>query len=203
MGSTEISPACVHRDMSLMAVVWIDGRPIAASCKVRSTNPITIYTAESDFLDFNYPCAVTLLWTSDGRVVRSESNISRADELDIGALLTIDFVKASELDRRRHSRIPATVPVAIRTVPTDPCETPIHLYQGFSKDVSFGGAWVELDDAPKLGTMVEFIARPEGLPTVRMLGVVAHQDTNGIGVAFVEPVIGTRENLNEWINHVA
>lgn len=189
--------------MHLMAVVWIDGRPLAASCRVRSIEPIRIFTAETEFLDMRYPCAVTLLWTFDRRMVRSESNITAAEASDLGALLSIDLVQPGELDRRRHSRIPASVPVAIRTVPSEASQTPIHLYQGNSKDVSFGGAWVELAEGPELGQMVEFIARPAGLPTVRMFGLVAHKLESGVGIAFVEPSVGSEESLNEWINNVA
>ena len=186
-----------------MAVMWIEGRPLASTCKVKSIDPPQITTQELDFLDLEYPRPITLLWTSEGRMIRSESNVNSADPSEDRVTLNIDFVHVEPLDRRRHDRIPTEAPIALRELDDVDNSEPILLFQGSSKDVSAGGAWINLEAAPEVGTMVEFIARPAGLKTVKLLGVIAHIGDGGVGVAFIEPEQGNNEALSEWLNQVA
>ena len=136
-------------------------------------------------------------------MIRSESQIKSAAREGEWIRLEVDFVNAGELDRRKHPRIPVEAPVALRTISEGRDKKPIELYQGSSRDISLGGAWVSMTNPPAKGTAVEFIARPEGLPQVRVYALVTHSQDDGVGVAFIEPFASALDSLNTWINEVA
>jgi hypothetical protein len=56
---------------------------------------------------------------------------------------------------------------------------------GLTIDVSLGGAGIRLDNAPEVGSLVEYRALPRGEKPMRAVAVVVRRQEDQIGLAFL------------------
>ena len=186
-----------------MAVVWVDGSPVAASCVVQSALPAVLITTEPIFLELDCPEDLTVLWTFDSRMVRSESQLIFAEPVKEGIALHVELVEAKELDRRRFDRIPVEAPVFVRKVNESVRSEEVQIYMGRSADIGLGGASIRIDEDAAPGTTLELTVKPTGRPPIRLYGVVVRSEVQGLRVAFLEPGGRTDESLERWLQEVA
>ncbi len=197
------SPAKLGIGDSVMAVIWIDGSPVAAPSIVRDVAPPVLITSEPVYAEVDCPEPVTLLWTFEGRMVRSESQLIFTEQVAAGIALHVDLIDANELDRRRFDRIPVEAPVFVRKVNETVRTEEVHLFFGHSQDVGLGGASIVVDEPTSPGTTLEVTFKPNGFAPIKLYAVVVRADEIGLRVAFLEPGGRTDEHLERWIKAVA
>lgn len=100
-----------------------------------------------------------------------------------GELIMLRGVQWEEPSQRVHDRQEVEWPATLRIL--DDRGTRETYQIGLATDISLGGAAIQMEDAPEVGSLVELKAHPRGATPVRAVGVVARKKEGGIGVAFL------------------
>ena len=101
-------------------------------------------------------------------------------------------------DRRRHDRVPLKIPVDYTSVDA--------FFTEFSANINEGGMFVEMDDPPELGTLVQLqFDLPGRLGAVQVEGRIAWMSDGkddspaGVGVEFQNLPSNVRETINNVV----
>ena len=190
-------------DLSVMAVAWVKGQPISAPCKVHSQAPLYLKTSDKNLISQSFPLSGTLLWEEEGVVFRADAHFSDIQEWAAGFLVEVKGVVAQTLDRRRHRRYSINGSAAIRVVDDSFGTLTMTQVHGRILNISEGGAQVQVEPVPVVGTLLEFNSKNDLGETVRSLGVVIKAGEDNEGIAFVETQSESKDNLSRWIKNVA
>jgi len=98
-------------------------------------------------------------------------------------LLLLSQTEWEEPSQRVHQREAVDWPVTLRIL--DDRGTRETFQVGLTFDVSLGGAGVRMEEAPEVGSLVEFRAVPRGEKPMRAVAVVVRRQEHEIGLAFL------------------
>lgn len=147
---------------------------------------------------------VMLLTHRDGVALRGDGHLDEVRHASDGWSLEIGHVHWEILERRRHVRVPVATRSIMRVVRELDDQPEVQRIVGTTVDMSISGAFVQVEDAPPQGALVEF-STSLGAHEVRTLAVVAHTllDKSGIGLHFVEYLENARFHLSEFLREAA
>lgn len=190
---------------TLTTVFHVEGRPSAAFCTVSSEAPLYLTTRDREVGNLEFPRPIMLLWQQGDHVLKGEAEAVSVQSDASGWVVEVQKVQWEDLNRRRHPRVPVTVPVALRAVQELQGNTSINIFQGITEDLSLGGAWVRVEPQVEVGSLVEFQAHLGPNETVRTFGVVAHRSDHkaGVGIEFLDYVGAAHYMLHTFLAKAA
>ncbi len=144
-----------------------------------------------------------LLAHFDGLPMRADGDLDTVGSDGEGVWFEMNGVRWEVLERRRHVRVPVSVPVKLRLCDGDD-DSPGTEIEGMTRDLSISGAFVKLSQVPEEGTLLEFEAEILG-QTVRTLAVVARKvpECSGVGLQFVKYLEDARPQLHGFLTKAA
>lgn len=122
---------------------------------------------------------VRLVRDQGDKWVAGKALVASVDE----GFIMLRHTQWEEPSQRVYERRSVDWPVTLRVL--DDRGTRETFQVGLTIDVSLGGAGVRLDDAPEVGSLVEFRAIPRGEKPMRAVGVVVRRQSEEIGLAFL------------------
>ncbi len=190
-------------DDSVMTIAWVEGHPVSASCRVHSQAPLFLKTIDPNIQRQKFPLFGSMLWEEDGRIVRSDAELSSIQPYESGALIEVRGLRSEPLDRRRHKRVSVNASVSVKIVEDAGGHPAFTMVQGRLIDLSEGGAHIQISADLQEGTLLEFSAKSTLGELVQALGVVIKTRGESVGIAFFEPRATTQRNLARWIEDAA
>ncbi len=185
-------------------VIYDDGQTQLLKSTVEHSVPLRL-NIEQGCLDGIRPGRrVMLLAYHEGLSMRADGHLDQIRSHEDGRSLEISNVHWELLERRRHIRVPVSIPVALKVVIPGRDNSTVHTISGTSLDMSISGAFVKVSELPQEGSLVEFSTEIDGEP-VRTLAVVARvtSDRHGIGLHFVEYLESARFKLQNFLTKAA
>lgn len=185
-------------------VLYDGGQTSLLKSTVESPAPLRLAITKGAIEGIQPGRRVMLLAYHDGLAMRADGHLDQVRILDEGRYLEISNVHWELLERRRHIRIPVSVPVDIRVVIPGRDASTVHVIGGSTLDMSISGAFVRATELPEEGSLVEFATELDGEP-VKTLAVVARvtRDRNGVGLHFVEYLENSRFKLQDFLSKAA
>lgn len=117
---------------------------------------------------------------------------------------TLRELAMTETERRKYDRRVNQLQVELKTVQETPEGSQIVYYKGESLDLSMGGAWVKLDEAIEIGSLVEFrAALPSGQDLKILATVSNHGRDGGFGLEFMDFSGNSRNWLFDYLEPAA
>lgn len=187
-------------DTPVIVAFMIEGRPMAVNGMSVTDEPLQIFTKDPRISGVNYPQSVVLVWHREESVMKGEAEVVSAEPHKAGYLLTIQRTHVAEVDRRVYPRFPIEIPVSIRSVCDVRESQVIALSLGVTKDLSLGGAWVDVQPTVPMGSIVEFHLKVDG-QDMSALAMVAHDNPNrgGNGLEFIDFYGDSRDRFTEFL----
>ncbi|HVT13085.1 MAG TPA: PilZ domain-containing protein [Fimbriimonadaceae bacterium] len=189
---------------SVDVVIYDDGQTQLLKSTVEHSAPLRL-AVQLGCLDGIRPGRrVMLLAYYEGLSMRADGHLDQIRSGENGRCLEISNVHWELLERRRHIRVPVSIPVAIKVVIPGRDTSSVHVISGTSLDMSISGAFVKVSELPQEGALVEFSTEIDGEP-IKTLAVVARvtSDRNGIGLHFVEYIENARFKLQNFLTKAA
>lgn len=174
-------------DTPVIVAFMIDGRPMAVNGLCIAEEPLKIFTKDLRTQDIKYPQSVVLVWHREETVMKGEADAVSVEPYKAGFVLSIERTHVAEVDRRVYPRYPIETSVSIRSVCDMKGSQVISLSQGVTRDLSMGGAWVDVQPVVTMGSIVEFHIKVDG-EEMSALAMVAHDNPNrgGNGLEFID-----------------
>ena len=113
------------------------------------------------------------------RWVAGSAGVAFSDD----GLVMLRDLRWEEPSQRVHDRTEVAWPTTLRIL--DDRGTRETYQVGMTTDVSLGGAAIQIEDAPEVGSLVEIRAHPQGDLPMRAVAVVVRRKESGIGLAFL------------------
>ncbi|MBI1757495.1 MAG: PilZ domain-containing protein [Fimbriimonas ginsengisoli] len=137
--------------------------------------------------------------------VRVEAAVTGVEHEGMEAIVRLSDEFWESADRRRYTRLPVSAPVQLRMIQDQTGAVEARTFSGKLEDLSIAGAWVRLDEPISPGSLVEFQASFGPTETVRVLGLVARVDEDGVcfGIEFVDYVGNARFVLHNFLSDLA
>ena len=197
------------KEQEISIVFYIDGIPNMILGTVESITPFRVATKDLSASKFaNQRRAVILRWDED--VLRKiETSVVSSHWLGNCWTLELEYLTTDETDRRRYPRYPMRLPVTVRTVKDSHQGTISVDCEGYTEDLSLGGASIKVLGDIETQSLVEIHTHITDFDTIRTLAVVARSSNsgesneNGIGVQFVDFIGGGRYHLFSFLSRVA
>lgn len=192
-------------DDSVIVAFMIGGRPMAIHCTVHAEAPTYLYTRDPRVSQISFPQSVIMVWHRDTQIMKGEANAISVQEFDGGFLMEVQHTMTREPDRRVYPRYPYEGAVSLRSVCDISGATVIALSQGITKDISEGGAWIEVSPVVPMGSIVECKIDLGNDDYVLALAIVAHENPNrgGNGMEFLELYGDSRDTLRSKLRRAA
>lgn len=189
---------------SVIVAFMISGRPMAVHCTVSSEAPTYLFTKDPRINSVSYPQSVVLVWHRDDQIMKGEAQAVRVMAWKSGQVIEIQQTVTQEPDRRVYPRYPLEAPVSLRSVCDISGATVIALSQGITKDISIGGAWIDVQPTAPMGSIVECKINVEG-EEVAVLAMVAHENPNrgGNGLEFLDYYGDSFDRITRFMKKVA
>lgn len=167
-------------------------------------SPLRIFTKDARTLDIQYPQSVVLVWHRDESVMKGEADAVAVEPYKAGYVLTIERTHVAEVDRRVYPRYPIESSVSVRSVCDVKGSQVIALSQGVTKDISLGGAWIDVQPTVPMGSIVEFHMKIDG-EDMSALAMVAHDNPNrgGNGLEFIDFYGDSRDKFVKFLERAA
>jgi len=117
----------------------------------------------------------------------------------------IEGIDADHRERRKYDRRSEAMDVELKVVDETSEGSRIVRYKGTTLDLSMGGAWILVDRAIEIGSLVEFQATLPNGGVFKALGRVADKAMSraGIGIEFTDYSGDSRNSLFEYFNTAA
>lgn len=161
-----------------VTVLWSDGHDTCVGYgQVAAEVPFAVELDQEVLPDAG--SEVRLVRDQGERWVAGEALVARCDD----GMIMLRSVRWEEPSQRVHDRQEVDWPATVRIL--DDRGTRETYQIGLTTDVSLGGAAVQLDDAPEVGSLIELKAHPRGKAPLRAVGVVVRKTGYNIGVAFL------------------
>lgn len=190
---------------TVTAVLFNQGRPSTAQCKVVSEAPLFLETEEASVENLTFPRPTIVLWQDEGKLMKGEATIVARHDGENSSVLELRNVMWEDLERRKFPRYAITVPCMLRAVEEVGGTTTINVFPGTTEDISAGGAWIRSEGQIEVGSLVEFQACVAPGEFVRALAVVPHRDTTrqGFGLSFLDFVGSSNRSLHDFLQRAA
>ena len=177
---------------------------MAINCLIVSESPAKLFSKDLRLAVLEFPQDVLLVWHSEDHITKGEAVAVSIEPWKTGYQIEVKQTALTESDRRVYPRFPISTPVSLRSISEVREATVIALSQGQTKDISLGGAWIEVQPLVPLGSIVECHISIDG-KTIQALALVAHENPNrgGNGLEFIEFYGQSREILEEALKKSA
>ncbi len=194
----------LRMDDSVIVAYMIQGRPMAVHCVVTSEAPTYLFTKDQRILNVEYPQSVVLVWHRDEQIMKGEGRVVEVHPWKNGNVLEIRQTVTHDIDRRIYPRFPIETSVSLRAVADVSGATVISLCQGSTKDISLGGAWIDVQPTVPMGSIVECKFNFFG-EEIGTLAIVAHENPNrgGNGLEFLDFYGDSKDKLNQLLKRAA
>lgn len=183
-----------------MVVAYQDGAPRFGTGKLVSVAPFWLKTT-SDGFELQ-PGQRVLLVQQEGKNVGKASGVVSSV---VDGVAEVDNLAYEEVDRRRYPRHEIGVQVSIRAVSEVEQQAHIVHFEGSTKDLSLGGAWINSDIGLAPGSLVDVQITLRSGSQSRILGIIAWTDDQnpGFGIEFLDFVGDARYRLHEFMSQNA
>jgi|GEM_PF-2055466 len=193
----------VGEDVTIL--VHTDDRPLWAKGKIVSAAPfsVEIDAAHADLLR-SVP-SLLVLHDSGRKYCKGEGKVGNFVEKDGKAWLKFTDFRWEIVDNRDNPRFEVSIQAVVRSVQEHEGKVVTDDQVGVLKNLSLGGALVELRAQMAKGQLVEFRATIEPNVTIRAMGVIAHTSpTDGLaGISFVDYIGAARYTLHQYLKNLA
>lgn len=187
----------------LTVVLLSDARATLVPVKVTSFDPLILSAAEP----FNCPALpvkVLLVGADGSQTWKAEAQLTEVADAGSAPVLTLGDVSWERLDRRRHYRTAASMPMSVKLIQDDADEVTVSVVNGHTEDLSIGGARIQIGQSIPLGTLVQFKCTMAPQVFVRTLAIVSrHHPMGALGLEFVDYIGSAHADLHEFLNHAA
>lgn len=189
-----------------VSLIWYSGgEPQSLIATVSSDSPLTVEVAETQARWVTPGTQFKVLFQNEGVFETADAEVKSVSPFNGKLRFELFKVEWVKSDRRSHTRYPATLLAKCRFVSEEGTEVHIREFTVTTRDISFGGAWVDSDAPVNPGTILncEISTGPES--TVRVLSVVAWADPNGrgYGIEFLDFIGTGRQTLTGFIESLA
>ncbi|MBS1719170.1 MAG: PilZ domain-containing protein [Armatimonadetes bacterium] len=136
---------------------------------------------------------------------KARTSIKQAFQDGDHLMVNVENLEWESEDRRRYKRFDLRIPIEMSVVYEDDGDVNIKVVQGTSRDISLGGAWIEIESPLPKDTLVEFRTWVGPGKMVRCLSLVVHcsEERGGMGIEFVNYLENSLETLEEAFNEQA
>lgn len=173
-----VSLAAGNQVGDALTVLWEEGTTTRVGYgEVASEVPFSLLLDGSDCPPVDVE--VRLVRDQGDRWVAGSATVAVCDE---GHLL-LRGTRWEEPSQRVHERTEVDWPVTLRIL--DERGTRETFQIGVTTDISLGGAALEMEEAPEVGSLVEVRAHPRGAAPVRAVAVVVRRVEENVGLAFL------------------
>lgn len=187
-------------------VFYVDGKPVAINGEVLETEPFKVW-ATGEGASYLSEGRRAMLVVQTGRDFHKAEAELHSEQSGQGWEITAKSFGWETVDRRRYPRYDLRVPIAIRAVTETDGGPTVTVIEGYTEDVSIGGAWVKSNQTLPSSSLAEVTAELKPGTSVRALSLVkwADQDHNGLGfgVEFLDFLDGSRYALHQFLNQDA
>ncbi|MBS1718136.1 MAG: PilZ domain-containing protein [Armatimonadetes bacterium] len=189
----------------LRVIFYAPSGAVAINAKLSSVQPLVLKTEDSNALMATAGSRAMLIVNDRSQYVKAEADVINVERGEGGISVSLSDRLWEVVDRRRYPRYRMNIPITIRTITEGEFEQKVTEVNGFTDDISIGGAWTVLEKPLEQGTLVEFQANLEDGSNVRMLSVVAHagNDGQGYGVEFLDYIGSARYLLHDYLSRAA
>ncbi len=190
---------------ALRIIFYSEEGAVAVNATFSNVETLAIFTHDSNAAMVKPGTRAMLILSDKGQYVKAEGEVTEWSNNNGGYSITLADQLWEVVDRRRYPRYDMQVPVFLRAITEKDGEHRIQDFNAKTQDLSIGGAWVNVDECPELGSLVEFQANLGNGVEVRMLGVVASisEDKTGFGLEFLDYVGGSRYTLHDYLSKAA
>jgi hypothetical protein len=193
----------VGRPVRLM--VYSDQGAIGIKAVVSNTSPLEVRLADGHAGMATEGTRLLILIAEHPQHIKTEAIISNVVREGDELTWRIESIEMDPRERRKYERRSAAIEVELKLVEETDEGSKIVRYNGTTLDLSMGGAWVLLNKAIEVDSLVEFQAT---LPTGRefkALGKVAGKAKSraGMGIEFTDYTGNSRNWLFEYFNQAA
>jgi hypothetical protein len=199
------SPEAVQPGAQVGIVFYVDSQPVAVTASVVSAHPFVMSSEDAGARQLQQGRRVMLLVQQGEHFAKAEAEIfAREQHSGEWQIVAGDF-GWEEVDRRRYPRYELEIPVQMKAAIEKEGAVELSRFHGRTVDISVGGAWVDVDERPPQGSLVEFEAELAPGEFIRALCVVAWSETNkkGIGLEFLDFIGGSRYFLHTFLTRSA
>jgi hypothetical protein len=190
---------------AVVIVFYSDSNPGTVAASIESSEPLVLRSSDPSASLLFEDQRVIIISDQNEKMLKAEAQIDSCGSFGDGWRIGINSARWEQIDRRKHPRFEAQVPVMVRTV-QDTAEGP--MVQGIlahTTDLSIGGAWVRSEYHVSKGSLVELQVElgPEG--HARVLGIVTRScpKRGGFSVEFLDYVGSSRYTLHNYLRHAA
>jgi len=189
----------------LNAIFLVDGTPWNMFGNVVSVHPFAFETANAAAKNLE-PGNRALFVQQEGEEIRkASSRVAMVRQLTDTWIIETDNLLWESIDRRRHERHEATVPVIYRTVEETEGDTRIERSEATTIDLSTGGACLSCPTPPPNGSLIDLGLVLGSGASSRALGIVAwsRPASAEFGVEFLDFIGDTRNAINSFLSMAA
>lgn len=184
-------------------VFYEDTTPHALSTVVGSVRPFATVTSEAAAARLSPGQRVMLIFENGAKYAKAEAEVTKCSEEDGTWRVEVGHFGWEEVDRRRFTRHKVHMDVKLRSVQETAEGAAVLQFDGWTEDISLGGAWIKSDTKIEAGSLMEFSAMI-GSQNVRVLSIVARDaGEGGFGVEFLDFVGSARYLLHGFLEPAA
>ena len=188
----------------LRMVIYSDKGSVGIKGVVASLHPLCVRVKEGHKGLATEGTRVLLFAADKAQYIKAESEITSIIQDDDEWTWTLRELEMSETERRKYDRRMNTLPVELKAVQETPQGSQIVYYKGESMDLSMGGAWVKLEQAIELGSLVEFRTKLPSGEDLKVLATVSnHGRDGGFGIEFMDFSGNSRTWLFDYLEPAA
>lgn len=185
-------------------VIYSEKGSVGIKGVVASVNPLAVRVKEGHNGLAVIGTRLLLFAADKSQYIKSEGEITAIIQDGDECTWTLRELEMSETERRKYERRVFQLPVELKTVQDTPEGSQIVYYKGESMDLSMGGAWVRLEEAIELGSLVEFrTTLPHGAELKVLATVSNHGRDGGFGIEFMDFSGNSRTHLFEYLEPAA
>lgn len=190
---------------SVMLLVHTEDRPQWATARISLRKPLTV-EFDAAYTDlFSGLSNLMIIHDSGRKYTKGEGKISSVQGKGETASLSFSDFRWEAVDNRDNPRFETEVQVVIRTIQDVENGIQVDDQVGMSKNLSLGGALIQLRKPVQKGQLVELRATLDSVQTIRAMGVVAHTDESAtlIGISFIDYIGSARYSLHQYLSRLA
>lgn len=202
------APAPFHEPMigeNVMLLVHTDDRPTWTVARIHSKSPFSVEFDEKSVPLLKGVKNLLVIHDSGRKYSKGEGKVGDIATKGDQAWLTFSDFSWEAVDNRDNPRFETGVQIVVRTIQEHDGGITADDQVGISKNLSLGGALLQLSKPVTKGQLVEFRATLEPGNTIRTMAVIAHTDMAGtvVGINFIDYIGSARYSLHQFLTKLA
>lgn len=186
-------------------LVHTEDRPLWTTGKITSYAPFCVEIDGSGAELLRSVTNVLVLHDSGRKYSKGEGHVGEFIESEGKAWLKFSDFRWEVVDNRDNPRFEVEINAMVRFVQEFEGKVVTEDQVGVVKNLSLGGALVQLNSSIAKGQLVEFRVTLENSIAVRAMGVVAHTSPSHsmVGISFVDYIGSARYSLHQFLQKLA